>query len=172
MSNESLGQQFAQFSARTVPHPIHEYDYKPLPASMERHAPGEYQPTLPGMENMLKGEQTHADVFFKHPNAIVKDPDAEWGGEVPGSNWGHESRMNLPDHVEVRTSSLHPTQNWMDDNYINSPPKPPPSLGYHEGGRPLVERVRGQNIVHDGHHRVVRGILAGNKTTEVARWRG
>jgi hypothetical protein len=157
-------QQFAQYSAIQVPHPYLEYEYKPLPASMERHAPGEYQPTLPGMEKMLKGEQTSTSVFFNHPNAVDHE-----SGDVPGSSWYVKSRNFHPEDAVVRTRSLRPVQDWVDDNYINSEAKPPP-MGYHEEGKPLVERVGRKNVLHDGHHRVVRARLAGEKTIKVARW--
>lgn len=155
-------QQFAKYSAVEVPHPVHEYEYKPLPASMERHAPGEYQPTLPGMEHMLKGEQTHTSVFFKHPNAV--DPET-W--EVPGSNWAGAVGRPAPRHRMVDTKDLHPTQDWVDDHAVNLPDH---NRHRPHGVRPLVEEVGDKEVVHDGHHRVVRSILAGKPRIPVARW--
>lgn len=162
--------QFAQYSARQVPHPVHEYEYEPLPASMERHAPGEYQPTLPGMEHMLKGEQTHTSVFFKHPNAGEKFEigDREYQGDVPGSDWHTLTTNFYPKHEDVQHADLHPVQDWVDDKYIHSAPNK--MTMQHEEGRPLVERIGPQRVVMDGHHRVVRAILAGKKSSNVASW--
>lgn len=158
-------QQFARYSAIEVPHPVLEYEFKPLPASMERHGHRSYQPTLPGMENMLPGEQTHTDVLFHHPNAA--DPDN--GYEVPGSHWGN-ARVFLPKHVNSPVSSLRPTQDWLDEGHLHNPREP--HLPYHEEGRPLVEEIKSKNVVHDGHHRIARAILQGEKNISVAKWNG
>jgi hypothetical protein len=119
-------QQFAKYSAIEVPHPIHEYEYKPLPASMERHAPGEYQPTLPGMEKMLKGEQTSTEVFFKHPNATEKftaNDGKVWNGDIPGSDWHTKTVNYYHQDAAVRTRSLHPVQDWVSDNHLHEEPR-------------------------------------------------
>jgi hypothetical protein len=172
MSNLSE-QQFAKYSAIEVPHDVHEYEYRPLPASMERHAPGEYQPTLPGMEKMLKGEQTSTEVFFKHPNVTEKftaNDGKVWSGEIPGSDW-HTKTVNYhPKDAAVRTRSLHPVQDWVDDNHLHEPPRTDVHLRQGAGGKPLVERIGKKNVLQDGHHRVAREILEGKKTVDVARW--
>jgi hypothetical protein len=168
MNDNLSDQQFAKYSAIKVDHPFHEYEYAPLPASMERHAPGEYQPTLPGMEKMLKGEQTHTSVFFKHPNAIVKDMDSDWGGDVPGSDWHGKTVNYLGAEVSARASSLRPTQDWMDDNHLHSPVHE--NTLRNQGTRPKVEFVRRQNIIQDGHHRAVREILNGKQMIDIERW--
>lgn len=172
MSNLSE-QQFARYSSRQVPDRIHEYRYEPLPASMERHAPGEYQPTLPGMENMLKGEQTHTEVFFKHPNQAEKwtaNDGTEWQGDVPGSNWYNKTTLFNPERVKVPASSLRPVQDWVDDNYLHSGDRPRDERADADGRHPLVERIGRKNVLQDGHHRVARARLAGEKTVEVNRW--
>jgi hypothetical protein len=166
-------QQFAKYSARMVPdrRPGMEYRYEPLPASMERHAPGEYQPTLPGMEKMLKGEQTHTDVFFKHPNISEKwtaNDGTEWSGDIPGSNWHTKTTVYHPEDAAVRVRSLHPVQDWVDDNHLHEPARKE-TLKWNEG-KPLVERIGRKNVLQDGHHRVARAALEGKKTVDVARW--
>ena len=161
--NES---QFAKYSAVKVPHRVLEYEIKPLPASMERHGKGSYQPTLPGMETMLKGEQTHTDVFFKHPNVA----DAENFHEIPGSDWWNQTRSYYPKHGTVAHDNLKPSQDWVDDNHLHAPKSP--TVPYPEEGKPLVERIPGVgNVIQDGHHRVVRDMLAGLNRSRVARWR-
>lgn len=164
-------EQFAQYSAIQVPDKIHEYEYKPLPASMERHAPGEYQPTLPGMEHMLKGEQTHTSVFFKHPNAgePFEIAGKTYQGDVPGSDWHTLTTTYYPKHEDVEHNDLHPVQDWVDDKYIHSAPNPRTTM-QHEEGRPLVERIGPMRVLMDGHHRVVRSILQGEKNVNVASW--
>jgi hypothetical protein len=164
MSNLSE-QQFAKYSSINVPDKVYQYRTEPLPASMERHAPGEYQPTLPGMEKMLKGEQTHVDVVFKHPN--VSDPEI---GEPKGSNWYNLHTQYHPNVVRARKGSLHPSQDWLDDNYLNSPIDK--NTLRNQGTRPKVESIGGKNVIQDGHHRAARQILAGDKTIEVDRWGG
>jgi hypothetical protein len=167
-------QQFAQYSSIQVPHKIHTYEFKPLPASMERHAPGEYQPTLPGMENMLKGEHTHTDVLFNHPNQAEKwtaNDGKVWDGDVPGSNWYHKTTLYHGEDTNVQIRSLRPVQDWVDDNYLNSPDrKRDDQRRDADGTRPLVERIGRKNVLQDGHHRVARARLAGDKTIDVTRW--
>lgn len=162
--NES---QFAKYSARRVPHPTLEYEIKPLPASLERHGKGSYQPTLPGMERMLPGEQTHTEVFFKSPK-----PAADEWGDPHGSRWfDAHSFTPLPAREEPRMGTvshdnLRPMQDWVDENHVNSPPRKRTA-----GKPPMVEYVPGQgNILQDGHHRVVRDMLAGLNRSRVARW--
>lgn len=166
-------QQFAKYSSVTVPHKTREYEFKPLPVSMERHAPGEYQPTLPGMENMIKGEHTHTDVFFKHPNQSEKwtaNDGTVWDGDVPGSNWYNKSTLFNPERVKVPVSSLRPVQDWVDDNYLHSGDRRRSEAANADGAHPLVERIGRKNVLQDGHHRVARARLAGDKSVEVNRW--
>ena len=156
-------QQFAKYTARMVPHRVLGYEIKPVPTSMERHGPGSYQPTLPGMEKMLPGEMTHTDVFFHHPNAM--DPET---ADVPGSNWWFKNRNYHSRTVHSPVSSLHPTQDWVDDNHLHEPI-------HHrtleeQGTTPKVEKVRGKNVIHDGHHRAAREILSGKKRIDIERW--
>lgn len=176
--------QFAKYSARQVPvgNPADgDYDYEPLPATMERHAPGQYQPTLPGMEKMVPGEQTHTSVFFKHPNAVHEEE-----GDVPGSRWSggldHEGKYRSltstekPEHVDLQTNHLHPVQDWVDDHYLHEEHKPPKrsmrwGADKPAAREPLIEKVSGLgNVVHDGHHRVAREILNGKKSIRAQRW--
>lgn len=162
--------QFAKYSAVMVPHPFREYDIKPLPASMERHAPGEYQPTLPGMEKMLEGEMTSTDVFFDHPNQAetwTANDGTVWQGDVKGSDWYNKSTLYNPEDASVRIRSLRPVQDWLDDNHLHSTPD---NSKYWHDGKPLVERIGRKNVLMDGHHRVARERLAGKKTIDVARW--
>lgn len=167
-------QQFAKYSSIQVPDRVHEYKFQPLPASMERHAPGEYQPTLPGMEHMLKGEQTSTEVFFKHPNAAEKWTAAdgtEWDGDVPGSNWYNKTTLYHGEDTNVQIRSLRPVQDWVDDSYINSPDRERDAFRADaDGKKPLVERIGRKNVLMDGHHRVARARLAGDKTIDVKRW--
>lgn len=158
-------QQFAKYTSIKNPDEYAPYDQRniPVPASMERHAPGEYQPTLPGMEKMLPNEQTHTSVFFKHPNAIDHEE-----GDVPGSNWWHLSRNEYSRTYKAPVTSLHPTQDWMDENYLHD--EPHKSTVQSQGLTPKVEKVRGKNVIHDGHHRAVREILAGKKRIDIERW--
>lgn len=166
-------QQFAKYSALKIPDKVHEYEIVPLPASMERHGPGSYQPTLPGMENMLKGEMTHVEAVFNHPNHAEKFEIAgkEYTGDVPGSSWGHLTRNYNPVREERQTRSLRPSQDWLDDNYLHSE-QTKRTGGYHFEGQPLVERIWGKNIIQDGHHRAARAILNGEKKIGVARFGG
>lgn len=174
MSNLS-DQQFAKFSGVEVPDKRYPGTTKvvPLPASMERHALGEYQPTLPGMEKMLKGEQTHVSAVFKHPVEAERWTDntgEERLADVPNSNWGFLTRNFNSQQIKTTTSSLRPSQDWLDDNYLHSP--------VHEGtlrsqgSTPKVERIGRKNVIQDGHHRAARAILEGNKTMEIERWGG
>jgi hypothetical protein len=165
-------QQFAKYSSLSVPDPIYETKTIPLPVSMERHAPGEYQPTLPGMEKMLKGEQTHSSVFFKHPNEsetyVNAKGETAYSGEVKGSNWWFKTRNHYPENVKARASSLRPTQDWMDDNYLHS--EPHGTTVAQQGLTPKVERIGRKNVIHDGHHRAVREIMKGSKRIEIERY--
>lgn len=170
MTNPLNDQQFAQYSAVMVPSKIHEYDIGKLPASMERHAPGEYQPTLPGMEKMLEGEMTHADVFFDHPNQAepFEIDGRQYSGDIPGSNWHNKTTNFLPEDKSLRIRSIRPVQDWVDDNYLHEQPKP--DKYWHEG-KPLVERIGRKNVLQDGHHRVARARLEGKKSIDAAVWR-
>lgn len=166
-------QQFSKYSGVMVPHPFRSYDIKPLPASMERHAPGEYQPTLPGMEKMLEGEMTHTDVFFNHPNQAEKwtaNDGTVWDGEVRGSDWHTKTVNYYGKDASVRIRSLRPVQDWLDDNYLHDEPSEQTQANYYEDGKPLVERIGRKNVLQDGHHRVARARMAGQKTINVARW--
>lgn len=171
-SDNLSGDQFAQYSALEVPDGATQYRYVPLPASMERHAPGEYQPTLPGMEKMLKGEQTRVNVVFSHgpeeENRYVYG-NGHVGYEPPKeSNYYDLSHIYHPAEVRARSSSLRPTQEWLDDNYLHSDPHP---MTLRESGtKPKTEYISGRTYVHDGHHRAAREILAGKKTVDVERW--
>lgn len=167
------GAQFAKYSSVKVPHRVNEYEFQPLPASMERHAPGEYQPTLPGMENMLKGEHTHTDVFFDHPNQAEKwtaNDGKVWDGDIPGSDWYNKTTGYHPEDTAVRVRSLRPVQDWVDDNHLHEAPRTKEHLRQGAGGKPLVERIGRKNVLMDGHHRVARARLEGKKTIDVARW--
>lgn len=172
-------QQFAQYSGLEVQDPKYPHDMSmtkvvPLPASMERHAPGEYQPTLPGMEKMLPGEHTHTSVVFKHPAETERWTDntgEQHIGDVPNSKWGHLTRLHNPTEVKVRASSLRPSQDWLDDNYLHSETHKDTLLN--SGPRPKVEFIGGRkNVIQDGHHRAARSILAGDKQVPVDRWGG
>lgn len=169
-------QQFAKYSGVEVPGKRFPGDVKtvPLPASMERHAPGEYQPTLPGMEKMLKGEQTHVNVLFKHPvesERWTANDGEEYIGDVPNSKWGHLTRNFNPHQANVRASSLRPSQDWLDDNHLHEDPHE--STVANQGLTPKVEYIGGRkNVIQDGHHRAARAILGGAKNVAVERWGG
>lgn len=170
-SDNLSGDQFAQYSSIEVPDKVHQYRYEPLPASMERHAPGEYQPTLPGMEKMLKGEQTRTDVVFSRG----PDEDTKYTiGNITGydapkaSNWYDLHTQFYPAEVSARSKSLRPTQEWLDDNYLHSDIDPVTRA--ESGTKPKVESIRGRNYVLDGHHRAAREILSGKKTVDIERW--
>jgi hypothetical protein len=164
-------QQFAKYSSLEVPDKVYGGRTVPLPASMERHAPGEYQPTLPGMEKMLKGEQTHTSVVFKHPAEAERWKDntgEEHLGDVPNSAWGHLTRNYSSTQVAVRASSLRPSQDWLDDNHLHSPIHE--ATLANQGTTPKVERIGRKNVIQDGHHRAARAILEGKKTVDIERW--
>jgi hypothetical protein len=165
MSNLSE-QQFAKYSAIEVPHDVHEYEYRPLPASMERHAPGEYQPTLPGMEHMLKGEQTHTSVFFKHQG---KEEDEE----VAGSDWRPREKTGEHVTVDPRSLSSHPAQDWVSDKELHAPhQRSGAEYDYRESGRrPRLENIGGERVIQDGHHRVARSILNGAQQIAAKEWK-
>lgn len=171
------GPQFAQYSGRTVERRGGRFPgdtrVEPLPASMERHAPGEYQPTLPGMEKMLKGEMTSSAVVFKHPVETERWEDNTGEshiGDVPHSNWGFLTRNFNSTQMKSPASSLRPSQDWLDDNYLHSPVDKG-TLQF-SGPRPKVENIRGKNVIQDGHHRAAREILGGAKRVDIDRWGG
>jgi hypothetical protein len=125
------------------------------------------------MENMLKGEHTHTDVFFNHPNQAEKytaNDGKVWDGDVPGSNWYGKTVNYLPKQVDVRVSSLRPVQDWVDDNYLHSGDRVRSQATNGDGEHPLVERIGRKNVLQDGHHRVARARLAGEKSITVNRW--
>lgn len=168
-------QQFAQYSALRVPAntPVKgDYDYKPLPASMERHAPGEYQPTLPGMEKMLPNEMTHVNAVFKHDNVAppIEIGGREYAGDIPGSRWYHVTSNYHPQQRQVQAQSLRPSQKWLDDNHLHEDIHE--NTLANQGTTPKVEFIRGQNVIQDGHHRAAREILGGAKKVAVERWGG
>lgn len=166
-------QQFARYSALRIPDKVYDHRYVPLPASMERHGKGSYQPTLPGMETMLTGEVTHVEAVFNHPNHAEKFEAAgqTFSGDVPGSSWGHLTRNYNPVMERRQARSLRPSQDWLDDNYLHDGDTEPVTGRIFEG-RPLVERINGKNVIQDGHHRAARAILAGERNVEVARFGG
>lgn len=167
-------QQFAKYSSVASKNHFGVTKVQPLPASMERHAPGEYQPTLPGMEKMLPGEQTHVGVVFQKPVQAERWTDntgeEHMTGEVPGSDWYHVHSTYHPDVVRARKGSLYPTQDWLDEHYLNSPINK--NTLRDQGTRPKVESIQGKNVIQDGHHRAARQIIAGDKTVEIDRWGG
>lgn len=136
----------------------------PLPASMERHAPGEYQPTLPGMEKMLKGEMSHVNTVFKRPTVGYEN------GDVKGSNMGyHFENKTQPKYGTVDNQRLAPSQEWLDDNYLHSPPDK--LTMSHRQGTAGFEHIEGVGpVITDGHHRLARDILSGVKRSRVHRW--
>jgi hypothetical protein len=154
-------QQFAKYSAIETD----DFEKVSLPASMERHAPGEYQPTLPGMEHMLKGEQTHTSVLFPKPKAEMD----EWEN-VSGSKWNPKRNPGGRESVDPR--ALHPTQDWMEDKNLHDPyPREANRWAPRDWGRrPLTEQIGNQRVIHDGHHRAARAIMNGAKKIETMRW--
>lgn len=159
-------QQFAKYSAIEVPHSVHEYEYKSLPASMERHAPGEYQPTLPGMEHMLPGEQTHTSVFFKHRAA-------EEDEEAAGSDWMPREKPSTHVTVDPKSLQSHPAQDWVSDKELHAPhQRTGAEYDYRESGRrPRLENIEGNRVIQDGHHRVARAILNGAPKISAKEWK-
>ena len=161
--------QHAQFSALLNPaaedNPLEPYTL-PLPASMERHAPGEYQPTLPGMERMLKGETTHTSVLFNHKNAVDNEDN-----DVVGSKW-HLARHPVAQKqhyvAQVPRSNLEPTQDWVDDNHLYEAPNTKTLA--RSGPLPRVEKIGSRRVVMDGHHRMARQVLSGNENVDVLEW--
>lgn len=164
-------QQFARYSGIEDPF---TGKISPLPASMERHGAGSYQPTLPGMEKMLPNERTHVDVVFNHPSEAERYTYADGTsgvGEVKHSKWGYLTRNHISQEVNVRASSLRPSQDWLDENYLNSPIHG--NTLRNQGTTPKVEFIHGKkNVIQDGHHRAARAILKGEKTIPVERWGG
>lgn len=168
-------QQFAQYSGIEVPGSRYPGDTKvvPLPASMERHAPGEYQPTLPGMEKMLKGEQTHVGVLFKKPVESERWKDntgEEHIGDVPNSNWYHLTSQYHPQETKTKVGSLSPSQDWLSDNHLHEEVRP--DTLKNSGPRPKVEKIGRKNVIQDGHHRAAREILNGAQHMNIDRWGG
>lgn len=163
--NEQQFAKYTQVEDTSIPDwdVLNPNRYIQRPAHLERHAPGEYQPTLPGMERMLPGERTHTSVFFKHPNAAK----GEWG-DIAGSDWYNKTATFLPDHPTVGAHTLHPTQDWMDENHLHEPIHP--NTLRNQGSTPKVEKIGRKNVVQDGHHRAVRAILEGQKRIQVERY--
>lgn len=165
MSDNLSEQQFAQYSAQEKPHPVYQYEYHPMPSTLERHAPGQYQPTLPGMEHMLPGEQVHTSVFW--PKGRMPHED----DEPVGSNW---SPMRKEHEVEnVAPQDLRPIQEWINDRELHEPHGRAQNVQYSSFPRdrmPLVEKIGNQRAIMDGHHRAARAMLKGAPQVKVRRW--
>ena len=115
------------------------------------HGKGFYQRPLPGLEH-FGDRKLPVEHIFKHPE-IDRHP-AEYS-----------LTMNyLPTTKKVRTDALRPTQKSLDEPYLAKENRG----GYDRPG--AIKDGSGRYRLVDGHHKVARALLRGDKYIETEVW--
>lgn len=118
------------------------------------HGPGWYQRPLPGMEHLSKDDKVPVQHLFKH--AQMDPHPGEYG----------ITTNTRPRTTTVRTDSLRPTQDYVTEAYIHGEPTGKAA----KEGPGVIRDSKGRNLIVDGHHRVARALLRGEKKIRVQQF--
>lgn len=127
-----------------------------LGPQFKQHPAGGYQLPLPGMTRPELGVSRHTDGWESgdalHVSHIFKHPEGDLS---------HYSGLSPAQFRRVKTANIKPTQPVVHEDYLNEKSKSP------EHPEVTPDGKRGQYSLVDGHHRVARALLRGQKTIGV-----